>query len=149
MGKTVKDKPAIRNFVAKHGQRSGAGTHQAKGGKKAPRARQKEQVRKQMFEKFALLGDLNARRELAEMVSSDETHSYKGFITMWAKQGLTKQFNTPEERNAWVDTIVDRSIDAIEAGKIVDVGPEITAKVIPENKQQIVKDIISAMMMYQ
>jgi hypothetical protein len=44
------DKPEVapRNFVVKHAQRSGAGAHDLKGGKKAKRAKQKQQFKKQM-----------------------------------------------------------------------------------------------------
>lgn len=37
-----------RNLVAKHAQTSGAGTHQTKRGKKAPRHRQKKQWKKEV-----------------------------------------------------------------------------------------------------
>lgn len=43
--------PKLRdhNFVAKHAQRSGAGVHKDKSGKKSSRARQKQQWRKEEF----------------------------------------------------------------------------------------------------
>lgn len=44
----MKHKEKIRNFVAKHAQNVGAGCHEEKHGKRAKRARQKEQVRREL-----------------------------------------------------------------------------------------------------
>ena len=43
------DKPATRNFVAKHAQSTGAGRHVDKKGKNAPRDRQKQQWKKEAY----------------------------------------------------------------------------------------------------
>lgn len=47
--KEINDEIKQRNFVAKHARNmSGAGAHDLKGGKKAKRAKQKQQFRKEM-----------------------------------------------------------------------------------------------------
>lgn len=48
MTKNAKKVQVIRNFVAKHAQRTGAGTHQVKQGPLASRARQKANFRKEL-----------------------------------------------------------------------------------------------------
>ncbi len=49
MLKQMNDEVKNRNFVAKHARNmSGAGAHDLKGGKKAKRAKQKQQMRRDM-----------------------------------------------------------------------------------------------------
>lgn len=143
-----KKKPAVNNLVAKHAPKSGAGPHQLKGGKKASRAKQKAEGRK-----YSLMDSIDTNRQIIEglqsVQSSDEMHSYLGFVTMWAKQALTKAFSSPEERDQYIDKIVDRSIDAVEAGLIIDISPELAEMVVPENKEKIKKDILAKIMMMQ
>lgn len=50
--KIMKHTPKLRdhNFVAKHAKRGGAGVHKDKTGPNAPRVRQKQQWKKEVFE---------------------------------------------------------------------------------------------------
>jgi hypothetical protein len=90
-GKTTKDKPAVRNFVAKNAPKAGAGAH-----------KDKKKAEKQ--------GDIKHKKELVPMDEErTEVKDKDGNVTSWKDEGEWKKSTTKKDGRGKVTNLSDKA----------------------------------------